>query len=106
MSSGLSRIIISNCVRAFVQPSVIIHESVHLSNSSECHVDVCNELLDFCLMQLAIACFMIRFSFEAFSLRMLSLCDSFACTSRPCNSLFDQLRLSDVIGSKFHFCNF
>ena len=44
--------------------------------------------------------------FAAFSLRLLSLCDFFACTSRPCNSSFDQLRLSDVIGSKLHICNF
>ena len=44
--------------------------------------------------------------FTAFSLRLLSLCDSFACTSRPCNSSFDQLRLPGVIGSKFHICNF
>ena len=44
--------------------------------------------------------------FAAFSLRLLSLYDSFACTSRPCNSLFDQLRLSDVIRSKSYTCNF
>ena len=44
--------------------------------------------------------------FAAFSLRLLSLCDSVACTSRPCNSSFDQLRLSDRIGSKSHICNF
>ena len=44
--------------------------------------------------------------FTAFSLRLLSLCDSFACASRPCSSSFDQLRLSGVIGSKFHICNF
>ena len=45
-------------LRVHLRPSVILHESVHLSNSLECHADVCNELLEFCLMQLAIACFM------------------------------------------------
>ena len=47
LSSGSSCIIISNCVRAFVQPFVILHESVHLSNSLEFYVGICNELLEF-----------------------------------------------------------
>ena len=42
----------------------------------------------------------------AFSLGLLSLCDSVARTVRPCNSSLDQLRHQRVIGSKFHICNF
>ena len=57
LSSGSSRSSFSNCVRAFVQPSVIFHECVHSSNSLEFYVGICNELPEFCLMQLAIACF-------------------------------------------------
>ena len=56
-SSGSSWRSFSNCVRAFVQPSVIFHECVHSSNSLEFYVGICNELPEFCLMQLAIACF-------------------------------------------------
>ena len=81
--------------------SVTFHESVHLSSVSlESHVD-----LQWVAWILSHATRSWTF-FAAFSLRLLSLCESSACTSRPCNSSFGQLRLSDVIGSKFHICNF
>ena len=52
LSSGSPRIVISNCSRACTKlyPSPLY--------SLEYHVGVCNELLKFCRMQLAIACFM------------------------------------------------
>ena len=57
LSSSSSRSIISNCVRAFVQPpsySLSVYTSP--SPSSEFYVGICNELLEFCLMHLAIVC--------------------------------------------------
>ena len=46
-------------------------------------------------------------SFAIFLLGMLSLCEAFsACTRRLCISSFDQLRLSDRIGSKSYICIF
>ena len=72
--------------------------------SLECHAEVCVELLEFVLCNSQLPASWIFFA--AFSLKLLSLCESFACTSRPCTSSFDQLRLSDVRVKKFHVCNF
>ena len=72
--------------------------------SLECHAEVCDELLEFALCNSQLPASWIFFA--ACSLRLLSLCESFACTSRPCTSSFDQLRLSDVRVKKFHVCNF
>ena len=74
------------------------------SYALEFYVSICTELLEFCLVQLKIVCFMNLL--RDLLTQLLSLCDSFACTSRLCSSSFDQLRLSHAIGSKFHICNF
>ena len=85
-------------------PSRFLRVYTSPSYSLESHAGICNELLNFVVCNSQLPASWIFFA--AFSLRLLSLCDSFACTSRPCNSSFDQLRLSDVIGSKFQICNF
>ena len=104
LSSGSSRSIISNCVRACTTPRRIPWECTPLQffGMSCRRLQWVAWIFVLCNSQLLSSWIF----FTAFSLRLLSLCDSFACASRPCNSSFDQLRLSGVIGSKFHICNF
>ena len=86
-------------------PSFSLSMYTSPSHSLGYHVGVCNELLKFCLMQLAIACFItfLRGLLTQTVVLVWVFCMYFS--SRPCNSLFDQLRLSDSIGSKSHLCN-
>ena len=98
LSLGSSRSIIPNCVRACTPCTPLRFHFL------EYHVGVCNELLEFALCNSQSPASWIFFA--AFSLRLLSFCESLVCTARPCNASFDQLRLSDGIGSKSHICKF